>query len=93
MIFDNDKGKIGQKIGDLTVEDTADMAEKVKSSGIKLAMLTIPASVAQETTDQLVKAGIKAVLNYAPISLTVPENVKVQYIDPATQLQKMTYYL
>ena len=93
MIFDNDKGKIGQKIGDLTVEDTADMAEKVKSSGIKIAMLTIPASVAQETTDQLVKAGIKAVLNYAPISLTVPENVKVQYIDPATQLQKMTYYL
>ena len=93
MIFDNDKNKIGQKIGDLTVEDTADMAEKVKSSGIKIAMLTIPASVAQETTDQLVKAGIKAVLNYAPISLTVPENVKVQYIDPATQLQKMTYYL
>jgi len=93
MIFDNDKNKIGQKIGDLTVEDTADMVEKVKSSGIKIAMLTIPASVAQETTDQLVKAGIKAVLNYAPISLNMPESVKVQYIDPATQLQKMTYYL
>ena len=93
MIFDNDKNKIGQKIGDLTVEDTADMIEKVKSSGIKIAMLTIPASVAQETTDQLVKAGIKAILNYAPISLNVPESVKVQYIDPATQLQKMTYYL
>ena len=93
MIFDNDKSKIGQKIGDLTVEDTAELIEKVKSSGIKIAMLTIPASVAQETTDQLVKAGVKAILNYAPISLNVPESVKVQYIDPATQLQKMTYYL
>jgi redox-sensing transcriptional repressor len=93
MIFDNDKDKIGQKIGDLTVEDMANLEEKIKSTGIKIAMLTIPASVAQETTDTLVKAGIKAILNYAPISLNVPNNVKVQYIDPATHLQKMTYYL
>ena len=93
MIFDNDKSKIGQKIGNLTVEDTADMVERVKASGIKIAMLTIPAKVAQETTDQLVKAGVKAILNYAPISLNVPDDVKVQYIDPATHLQRMTYYL
>src|SRR5512136_420277 len=78
MIFDNDKAKIGQKIGDLTVEDIADMIERVKASGIKIAMLTIPAKVAQETTDILVKAGVKAILNYAPISLNVPEDVKVQ---------------
>jgi len=93
MIFDNEKNKIGQKIGDLTVEDTANMVERVQSSGIKIAMLTIPAKAAQEATDQLVKAGIKAILNYAPISLNVPNDVKVEYIDPATQLQKMTYYL
>jgi len=93
MIFDNDKDKIGQKIGDLTVEDMANLEEKIKSTGIKIAMLTIPASVAQETTDTLVKAGVKAILNYAPISLNVPGDVKVQYIDPATHLQKMTYYL
>jgi redox-sensing transcriptional repressor len=93
MIFDNDQSKIGQKIGDLTVEDTANLAEKVKANGIKIAMLTIPATVAQETTDKLVQAGIKAILNYAPISLNVPDDVKVQYIDPATHLQRMTYYL
>lgn len=93
MIFDNDKEKIGQAIGDLTVEDTANLAEKVKASGIKIAMLTIPATVAQETTDKLVEAGIRAILNYAPISLNVPDDVKVQYIDPATHLQRMTYYL
>ncbi len=92
MIFDNDKSKIGQKIGDLTVEDTADMIEKINASGIKIAMLTIPASVAQETTDQLVKAGIRAILNYAPINLSAPPDVKVQYIDPSTHLQRMTYY-
>lgn len=93
MIFDNDKSKVGQKIGNLTIEDTANLVEKVKSSDIKIAMLTIPAQVAQDTTDKLVEAGIKAILSYAPISLSVPNDVKVQYIDPATHLQRMTYYL
>lgn len=93
MIFDNDMEKIGQKIGELTVEDTAAMTEKVKSAGIKIAMLTIPATAAQEITDKLVQADVKAILNYAPISLNVPDSVKVQYIDPATHLQRMTYYL
>ena len=56
-------------------------------------MLTVPASAAREVTEMLVKAGVKAILNYAPISLTVPEGVRVQHIDPATHLQRMTYYL
>ena len=93
MIFDNDKTKVGQKIGDFTIEDTAHLVEKIKSSGIKIAMLTIPATVAQEIADKLVEAGIKAILNYAPISINVPKGVKVQHIDPATHLQRMTYYL
>jgi len=93
MIFDNDKNKIGQKIADFTIEDMDTLVERVKSSGIKIAMLTIPAPVAQEISDKLVQAGVKAILNYAPISLNVPAGVKVQYIDPATHLQRMTYYL
>ena len=93
MIFDNDKNKVGQKIGDFTVEDTANLVEKIKSADIKIAMLTIPAPAAQEIADKLVQAGVKAILNYAPINLNVPKNVKVQYIDPATHLQRMTYYL
>jgi redox-sensing transcriptional repressor len=93
MIFDNDKSKIGERIADFTVESMDNLVEKVKSSGIKIAMLTIPAPVAQEIADKLVQAGIKAILNYAPISLNVPKGVKVQHIDPATHLQRMTYYL
>ncbi len=93
MVFDNDPKKIGQKIGEFEVFDTAVLAEKIKPHKIKLAMITVPASDAQEVADQLVKAGVKAILNYAPISLNVPEDVKVQYIDPVTHLQRMTYYL
>jgi redox-sensing transcriptional repressor len=92
MIFDNDKEKIGQKIGEFTIEDTADLLEKVKSAGIKIAMLTIPATAAQGVADKLVEAGVRAILNYAPISISVPKGVRVQHIDPATHLQRMTYY-
>jgi redox-sensing transcriptional repressor len=93
MVFDNDLNKIGQKVGDYEIMDTAGMAEKLKQNKIKVAMLTVPAAAAQEMTDQLVKAGVKAILNYAPISLNVPHGVRVQYIDPVTHLQRMTYYL
>lgn len=93
MVFDNDPTKIGQKVGDYEIQDTAGLVEKLKQNKIKVAMLTVPATSAQEMTDQLVKAGVKAILNYAPISLNVPGGVRVQYIDPITHLQRMTYYL
>jgi len=92
-VFDIDKDKVGKKLGGFTIHDMEDIAETIKSQNIKVAMLTIPASAAQGVTDKLVRAGVKAILNYAPISLNVPEDVKVQYIDPATHLQRMTYYL
>jgi redox-sensing transcriptional repressor len=93
MVFDNDIEKIGQEAGDFTVQDTAVMVEKIREAGVKVAMLTVPAASAQEVADSLAKAGVKAILNYAPISINVPPDVKVQHIDPATHLQRMTYYL
>ena len=93
MVFDNDPKKIGQKVGEFEILDSAVMAEKIKQNKIKIAMLTVPATAAQEMADQLVKAGVKAILNYAPTSLNVPDDVHVQYIDPVTHLQRMTYYL
>jgi redox-sensing transcriptional repressor len=93
MVFDNNKEKVGQKIDAFTIEDSDKLIERVKSAGIKMAMLTVPAPAAQGVADKLIQAGVKAILNYAPISLNVPNNVKVQYIDPATHLQRMTYYL
>lgn len=93
MVFDSDPQKIGSKIGEFVVENTASMADRIRQEGVVVAMLTVPAAAAQEVTDMLVKAGVKAILNYAPISLNVPDGVRVQYIDPATHLQRMTYYL
>ena len=93
MIFDVDNSKVGQKVGDFTIEDASKLVECVRSAKIKIAMVTVPAAEAQDVTDKLVQAGVKAILNYAPTSVNVPSNVHVQYIDPATHLQRMTYYL
>ncbi|MFN8403329.1 MAG: redox-sensing transcriptional repressor Rex [Anaerolineales bacterium] len=93
MVFDNDPKKIGRKAGEFEVLDAETMVEKIKSRKIKIAMLCVPAASAQVAADQLVRAGVKAILNYAPISINVPEDVKVQYVDPVMHLQRMTYYL
>ncbi len=92
-IFDNNKNKVGQTIGSFKVEDAAEMSERIRSLGVKIAVMTVPASAAQEVADVLVQAGIRSILNYAPVNVNVPSYVKVQYSDPATNLQKMTYYL
>ena len=93
MIFDNDPQKIGSKVGPFVVQDTANMVVVLKKAKIKVAMIATPAAFAQEVVDELVKAGVKAILNYAPINITVPPEIHVQHTDPVTHLQRMTYYL
>jgi redox-sensing transcriptional repressor len=93
MVFDNDPTKIGGQVGNFIVRDVKEIVTAVRDSGIRLAMLCVPAVAAQEVTNLLVEAGIRALLNYAPISLSVPAGIRVQYLDPSIGLQRMTYYL
>ncbi len=92
-VFDNDPRKIGENLNGLVVSDIHDMESIIQEKNIKIAILATPANTAQEITDRLVKAGVKAILNYAPIHLNVPPDVQVSYSDPVVQLQRMTYYL
>ncbi len=93
MIFDSNPEKIGQKVGDFTIMDVAKLKDTIEASGIQIVIISVPASAAQDVADTCVEAGILAILNYAPISINVPQNVRVQHIDPVTHLQHMTYYL
>jgi redox-sensing transcriptional repressor len=92
-IYDNDPQKINQKIGEYTIRNYEKMVGEIKAAGIKIAMIAVPARQAQEVADRLVEAGIKAILNYAPININVPPGVYVQYIDPTIHLQRMTFYI
>jgi redox-sensing transcriptional repressor len=93
MVFDNDPAKVGEQVGEYVVRDAREMGKAIREAGIEIAMVCVPAAVAQTVTTQLVEAGVKAILNYAPISLSVPVGVWVQYLDPSIGLQRMTYYL
>jgi redox-sensing transcriptional repressor len=92
-IFDSAPEKIGARIGDLRVHDIADLARVMRDRKIKIAILAVPADVAQSIAAKLIEAGICAILNYAPLHLNVPARVKVYDIDPVVGLQGMAYYL
>lgn len=93
LIFDKNPKKIGTQVGDLVVEDSQKMIERIQSQGIKIAMITVPPEDAQEITDSLITAGVQAILNYTPVLLKAPAQVRIQNIDPILHLQRMTYYI
>ena len=70
-----------------------ELPDAVREHNVQVAMIVTPAKAAQEVAELCVKGGVRAILNYAPINLAVPADVHVQYIDPVTHLQRMTYYL
>lgn len=93
LAFDNDPNKIGKLVSGIEIQDIAFLSEEIRKKGVKVAMLTVPANAAQNAAEELVKAGVRAILNYAPISLNLPDDIHVEYIDPIVKLQHMTYYL
>ncbi len=92
-LFDNDPRKIGQQVGELEILGMDDLPMVVRGLRIQLAIVAVPAAVAQEVVDQLIAAGVRGILNYAPTNLRVPKGVRVHYIDPVVMLQGMTYHL
>lgn len=95
-VFDSAQHKVGKQIDGneaLTIYPMDMLQSVVQSKGIRVAMLAVPAEHAQQVANQIIDAGIRAILNYAPINLSVPEGVHVQYIDPVIELQHMTFYL
>ena len=93
MAFDNDPNVIGQTIAGIKVRDVSEMQNLICPRSIPIAILTVPAANAQEMAYQLIHCGVKAILNYAPVTLKVPEGVKLSNIDPVLNLQTFTYYL
>lgn len=92
-VFDEDAQKIGNPIGALVVEPMSTLKARVQMDNAQIAVIAVPVQAAQRVAEQLVDAGINSILCYAPITLSVPANVRVEYIDPVIHFQHMTYYL
>jgi redox-sensing transcriptional repressor len=91
--FDSDPTQIGRKIGDVAVRPMVDLVDTVSGEDIAIGIVAVPARHAQPVINQLVAAGVKGILNYAPIAPHVPMSVVLRNIDPVLSLQSMTFYL
>lgn len=92
-VFDNKPERVGEEIAGIVVQPMEKLAEELSAKNVQVAMIAVPLEAAQDVADQLVQAGVRAILNYAPINISVPPDVQVQYIDPVVHLQHMTFYL
>ena len=92
-VFDKDPEKVGNEIAGLTVRDSRDLTRGVADTGAEIAILTVPADAAQENYDALVAAGIKAVLNFAPVQLDLDPRVRVKNVDLLILLEELAYFL
>ncbi len=92
-LFDADKSKIGQKVGNVEIFDIKSFADVVKKDNIDVAVIAVPAQFAQGVLEQITKAGIKAVMNFAPTPLRVEGDVKLKTVDLTISLESLSYFL
>jgi redox-sensing transcriptional repressor len=93
VVIDDDPGKAGRDVDGVPIVSSRDMPRELKTRGIQVAIVAVPAESAQAVTDQLVAAGIKAVLNFAPTRLRVGREVRLKNVDLSIELETLSFYL
>ena len=90
-IFDSDPHKVGTKIGNVEVMPIEQLKEVAKQNRTQIGIVAVPAAAAQEIADQLIKAGVQAILNFAPVVLNVPPEIELRNVDLAVNLEVLTF--
>ncbi len=91
-IFDKDPGKIGQMVGSRVILDAREMETAIRAFGIRIIIVAVPAREAQAVMDRAAAAGVRAFLNFAPVSLNVPPGVQLRTADVGLELEALAYY-
>jgi redox-sensing transcriptional repressor len=92
-VFDADQGKKGTLINHLTVQPMQELASFVKQLDISVGIITVPAQEAQNVADQFVSAGIKGILNFAPVVLKSMPGIRIHHADFTAELLSLAYYM
>ncbi|MGY2003180.1 redox-sensing transcriptional repressor Rex [Blastococcus sp. SYSU DS1024] len=90
-LFDAAPARVGQRIGGLTVQDVAGLESAVTAAGASIGVIATPAEVAQPVCDRLVAAGVRSILNFAPVTLSAPPGVDVRQVDLSVELQVLAF--
>ena len=89
---DADPEKVGQSVGDLTIESLDDLPKIARTRGVAIGIIATPAHAAQEVADRLVDAGVTSILNFAPTVVSAPAGVSLRKVDLAIELQILSFY-
>lgn len=92
-LFDAMPSKTGEVINNLVVLPMDKMKSVLFELGVRIGIITVPAAEAQNVANEFVACGIEAILNFAPVIIKVPSDVRVHYADFTTELQSLAYYL
>jgi redox-sensing transcriptional repressor len=90
-VFDADPTKIGKKHGPFPIQPLTELTATIQAKNIRLAIIAVPADHAQDVADQLVSAGVRGILNFAPVSITVPTDFALTAVDLAVQLEQLSF--
>jgi redox-sensing transcriptional repressor len=93
VIVDDDPAKAGRDVDGVPIVPARELAAALRTRGILIAVVAVPAESAQGVTDQLVGAGIRAILNFAPARLKVPREVRLKNVDLSIELETLSFYL
>lgn len=92
-LFDSDPRKVGKVIQGVKIYHVDSIKAVVRKLKIDIAVLAVPKEAAQGVANKLISSGIRAILNFAPFTLDVPENVKLRNVDLSVELLNLTYFL
>ncbi|MDQ0889099.1 redox-sensing transcriptional repressor [Paenibacillus sp. V4I9] len=92
-VFDALPSKAGESINNLIVQPMHEMKNVLSELGVRIGIITVPANEAQNVANQFIECGIEAILNFAPVIIRVPPEVRVHHADFTTELQSLAYYL
>jgi redox-sensing transcriptional repressor len=93
VVIDDDPTKVGREVDAVPIVSSRDMAREIKARGVQIAIVAVPPEAAQTVTEQLVSAGIRAVLNFAPTRLRVAREVRLKNVDLSIELETLSFYL
>lgn len=92
-VFDSDPAKVGQRWNGLIVRPASELEAVLREEVIDIAVIAVPAAAAQELVDRIVGAGVRGILNFAPTSLDVPDDVALKNVDMALEMEGISYAL
>lgn len=91
--FDTDEEKVGIEVYDIPIKPGKELESYIKQNKVDIGIIAVPESAAQEVADRLTKEGVKAILNFAPVAINVPDDVRCLSVDLTTKLEALAYYM